>query len=145
MFLPIFNLLPPSPKTWTMPPSTLTPLSFLIRTQANQLRHYLLAGSITTKTLRGPPLPRLVLCKAARPTRLPSPPVLRTRQATRWIRTRLGTSRSYPKGQRTPLLAFRLFLPLFTEVRGIGILRTSPFGDSRKSRFRFLDIPIRIG
>jgi hypothetical protein len=23
-------------------------------------------------------------------------------------------------------------LPLFTEVRGIGILRTSPFGDSRK-------------
>jgi hypothetical protein len=24
------------------------------------------------------------------------------------------------------------FLPLFTVVRGIGILRTSPFGDSRK-------------
>src|ERR671912_1415782 len=26
----------------------------------------------------------------------------------------------------------RLFLPLFTGVRGIGFLRTSPFGDSRK-------------
>jgi hypothetical protein len=36
---------------------------------------------------------------------------------------------------------FLSFAPLFTGVRGIGILRGSPFGDSRKSRFRFLGIP----
>jgi hypothetical protein len=31
------------------------------------------------------------------------------------------------------------FLPLFTGVRGIGILRTSPFGDSRKLDFHFTE------
>ena len=30
-------------------------------------------------------------------------------------------------------------LPLFTQVRGIGILRTSPFGDSRKLNIRFTE------
>ena len=30
------------------------------------------------------------------------------------------------------------FLPLFTEVRGIGFLRTSPFGDSPKFACRLL-------
>src|SRR5918996_6442538 len=29
-------------------------------------------------------------------------------------------------------LKWRIFSPLFTRLRGIGILRTSPFGDSRK-------------
>jgi hypothetical protein len=31
------------------------------------------------------------------------------------------------------------FLPLFTQVRGIGILRTSPFGYSRKLDFHFTE------
>src|SRR5215218_10274160 len=33
----------------------------------------------------------------------------------------------------------RVITPLFTGVRGIGILRTSPFGDSPKLDFRFTE------
>jgi hypothetical protein len=38
-----------------------------------------------------------------------------------------------------PQLARPFFAPLFTEVRGRGSLRTSPFGDSRKLDFHFTE------
>src|SRR5215213_2587102 len=93
MFFLIFNLRLHSPKIWTPPPSALLPSTFLIWAQVSKFRHQLLGVSFTTNPLRWPPLPRLILCKMARATGLPSPPVLRTRQATHWLRTRLGTSR----------------------------------------------------
>src|SRR5215210_7315159 len=93
MFFLIFNLRLHSPKIWTPPPSALLPSTFLIWAQVSKFGHQLVAVSFTTNPLRWPPLPRLILCKMARATGLPSPPVLRTRQATHWLRTRLGTSR----------------------------------------------------
>src|SRR5215211_3614330 len=91
MFLPTHILLPPSPRTWTAPPSTPAPSSSLISTTSILL----MALSITTSAPGGPPLPRPLLWKMARSTRQPSPLALRTRRATLWLRTILGTLRSW--------------------------------------------------
>jgi hypothetical protein len=79
------------------------------------------------------------------PPRAPRPPLLPRPMTTtvvfpsyaHHLSERLYLAYGYASGRGKKYTETRLF----TQMRGIRILRTSPFGDSRKSRFRFLDIP----
>jgi hypothetical protein len=61
-------------------------------------------------------------------------------QLSHFISAGLSLSTLYGLAMLTPLLYLGLLLPaVCTVVRGIGFLRTSPFGISRKFNFRFTE------